>query len=284
LTKWFGNRNARCTGHAAGKVPPRERRVKLMRRKTVWGAIVGVVLVLVGGFGSTAFGQTAGANATTTQGMTQGASASHINPSGFTGNGKIDNKYFPLKPGTTFYYRGKSAGKADRDVMRVTHSTKRIEGVKCVVVKDKVLVKGKLEEKTLDWYAQDKKGNVWYFGENSKQYKNGHVVSTEGSWEAGKHGARPGIIMQAHPKVGQTYRQEYQKGVAEDMAKVLKLNGSATVPYGSFHHVLVTREWSPLDPGVVEHKKYAPGVGDIKEVTVKGAHETLELVNVKHTG
>jgi hypothetical protein len=251
-----------------------------MRRTTVWGAIVGVVLVLVAGFGSTAFGQTATANGTTTQ----GTSSSHINHSEFTGNGKIDNKYFPLKPGTTFVYRGKSEGNAERDLMTVTDSTKRIQGVKCVVVNDRVFVQGKLEEKTFDWYAQDKEGNVWYFGEDSKEYKNGHVVSTEGSWEAGKHGARPGIIMQAHPKVGQTYRQEYEKGVAEDLARVLKLNGSARVPYGSFHHVLVTREWSPLDPGQVEHKYYAAGVGNIKEVAVKGVPETLELVNVKHTG
>jgi hypothetical protein len=249
-----------------------------MRRKTIWGAIVGAVLVLLAGFGSTAFGQTAGASGATTQ----GASVSHVNPSDFTT--KIDNKYFPLKRGTTYIYRGKSEGNAERDLMTVTNSTKWIQGVKCVVVNDRVFVKGKLEEKTYDWYAQDEKGNVWYFGENSKEYKNGKVVSTKGSWEAGKHGARQGIIMQAHPKVGQTYHQEYSKGVAEDMAKVLERNGSAKVPYGSFHHVLVTKEWSPLDSGVFEHKKYAAGVGNVKEVAVKGPSETLELVKVKHSG
>ena len=167
--------------------------------------------------------------------------------------------------------------------MSVTHSTKRIMGVKCVVVKDRVFAQGKLGEKTFDYYAQDKNGNVWYFGEDSKEYKNGKV-STGGSWEAGKAGAKPGIIMQAHPKVGQTYRQEYSKGSAEDMAKVLKLNGSAKVPYESFDHVLVTKEWTPLEPGVAEHKYYAAGVGDIKEVTVKGPSETLELVGVNHSG
>jgi hypothetical protein len=166
--------------------------------------------------------------------------------------------------------------------MTVTHSTKKVMGVKCVVVDDRVWVHGNLTEKTFDYYAQDKKGNVWYFGENSKEYKNGKV-STRGSWEAGKHGAKPGIIMQANPKVGQSYRQEYSKGSAEDMAKVLKLNGFAKVPYGSFDHTLVSKEWSPLERGVVEHKKYAAGVGDIKEVTVKGPSETLGLVNVEHT-
>ena len=128
--------------------------------------------------------------------------------------------------------------------MTVTHSTKQIMGAKCVVVDDRVWAHGKLTEKTYDYYAQDKKGNVWYFGEDSKEYKNGKV-STAVSWEAGKNGAKPGIIMPTDPKLGQTYRQEYQKGVAEDMAKVLELNSSAKVPYGSFEHALVSKEWSP---------------------------------------
>jgi hypothetical protein len=248
-----------------------------MRRKALlWGVLVGAVLVLAAGLGGIALGMTGGAT-----GATQQAYAPHINPSEFTT--KIDNKYFPLKPGTTFVYQGNTGGKQERDVMSVTHSTKQIMGVKCVVVDDRVWAHGKLTEKTFDYYAQDKKGNVWYFGENSKAYKNGKV-STAGSWEAGKNGAKPGIIMQAHPKMGQSYRQEYYKGSAEDMAKVLERNGSAKVPYGSFDDMLVSKEWSPLEPGVVEHKYYAAGVGDVKEVTVKGPSETLGLVKVEHTG
>jgi hypothetical protein len=248
----------------------------LMRRKALLlGVLVGAVLVLAAGLSGIALGMTGGAT-----GATQEAYAPHINPSEFTT--KIDNKYFPLKPGTTFVYQGKSGGNAERDVMGVTHSTKQIMGAKCVVVDDRVWAHGQLTEKTFDYYAQDEKGNVWYFGENSKEYKNGKV-STQGSWEAGKNGAKPGIIMQSHPKMGQSYRQEYKKGSAEDMAKVLELNGSAEVPYGSFDHVLVTKEWSPLEPGVVEHKSYAAGVGDVKEVTVKGPSETLGLVKVEHT-
>ena len=204
-----------------------------------------------------------------------------INPSDFTTT--IDNKYFPLKPGITFVYRGKTKNATERDVMSVTHSTKQIMGVKCVVVDDRVWAHGKLSEKTFDWYAQDKKGNVWYFGENTKEYKGGKV-STEGSWEAGKDGAKPGIIMTANPKVGQTYRQEYKKGSAEDMAKVLDLNGSVKVPYSSFDHMVVTKEWSPLEPGVVAHKYYGAGAGDVKEVAVKGPLETLVLVAVKSNG
>jgi hypothetical protein len=252
-----------------------------MRRKTLLlGVLVGAVLVLAAGLGSIALGMTGGATGTT-QGAPQQAYAPRINPSDYTT--KIGNKYFPLKPGTTFVYRGKSGGNPERDVMSVTHSTKRIMGTKCVVVDDRVWAHGKLTEKTFDYYAQDKKGNVWYFGENSKAYENGKV-STAGSWEAGKHGAKPGIIMRAHPKVSQSYRQEYSKGSAEDTAKAIELNGSAEVPYGSFDHTLVTKEWSPLEPGVVEHKSYAAGVGDIKEVTVKGPSETLGLVKVEHIG
>jgi hypothetical protein len=187
-----------------------------------------------------------------------------------------------LKPGTTFVYRGKTADAREGDIMKVTSGTKSIMGVTSVVVDDRVIENGKLTEHTYDWYAQDKKGNVWYFGEDSREIKNGKVTSTGGSWEAGKNGAEPGIIVPASPKVGKTYRQEYEKGVAEDMAKALKLDGSVKVPYGSFDNVLVTDEWTPLEPNVAEHKYYAAGVGDVKEVATKGPQETLELVDVKH--
>lgn len=194
---------------------------------------------------------------------------------------KIDNKYFPLEPGTTFVYRGKTEDATEGDTVAVTSDTKNIMGVKCVVVNDKVTEDGKLTEQTYDWYAQDNKGNVWYFGEDSREIKNGKVKSTGGSWEAGKDGAKPGIIMPANPKVGETYRQEYYKGEAEDMAKALELDGSATVPQGSFENVLVTDEWTPLEPNIAEHKYYAAGVGNVLEVATKGPRERLELVDVK---
>ena len=260
-----------------------------MKRITLLGMILGAMVMFAascGGSSGSSSGNSGGhakGNTPTTQENTMQASYSpSIKPSDFTT--KIDNKYFPLKPGTTFVYQGKTKNAIERDVMTVTHSTKQIKGVKCVVVDDRVWTHGKLNEKTFDWYAQDKKGNVWYFGENTKEYKKNGKVSTEGTWEAGKDGARPGVIMQAHPKVGQTYRQEYLKGVAEDMAKVLDLNGSAKVPYRSFDHVLVTKEWSPLEPDVVAHKYYGAGAGDVKEVAVKGPLETLELVDVRSNG
>src|SRR5215216_3171857 len=238
-----------------------------------------MVLLLVGGCGGSS-GKPGGSAEEKTQETTQQAYAPHIDPADFTT--KIDNEYFPLKPGTTFVYEGKMEGAAERDEMAVTHDTKRVMGVECVVASDRVTEDGKLIEQTYDWYAQDKKGNVWYFGEHVTEYKNGKVTGHEGSWESGVDGAQPGIAMPANPKVGQTYRQEYSKGVAEDKAKVLSLNKSATVPYGSFDHVLVTDEWTPLEQGVVERQYYVAGVGDIIEATVKGQPERIELVSVKH--
>ena len=249
-----------------------------MKRITLLSAILGLMVILVAGCGGTS--GSAGSSARTTQKTTKTAYSPHIDPANFTT--KIDNKYFPLKPGTTFVYEGKMEGATERDEMAVTHDTKRVMGVECVVASDKVTEDGKLIEQTYDWYAQDKEGNVWYFGEDVTEYKNGKVTGHEGSWESGVDGAKPGIAMQANPKVGNYYRQEYYKGVAEDRAKVLSLNKSATMPYGSFDHVLMTEEWTPLEPNVVERQYYVAGVGDIIESTVKGPPERIELVDVIH--
>jgi hypothetical protein len=221
-----------------------------MRRKVVFGALVGAVLVLAAGCMNSTQEQKASS-------QEQKAYAPHIDPAEFTTT--IDNEYLPMKPGTTFVYKGG----AERDEMAVTSDTKKVMGVECVVVDDRAWENGKLIEKTYDWFAQDKEGNVWYFGEDTKEYKNGEVTTTKGSWEAGVDGAKPGIIMQADPKVGQSYRQEYYSGEAEDMAKVIRLNDSVKVPYGSFDHVLVTKEWTPLEPSYSEHKYYARGVGQV---------------------
>jgi hypothetical protein len=148
----------------------------------------------------------------------------------------IDNEYFPLKPGTTFLYEGGT----EHSEMSVTSDTKKVMGVECVVVDHREWEGEKLIERTYDWFAQDNKGTVWYFGEDTKEYENGKVVSTKGSWEAGVDGAKAGIIMPADPKVGHSYHQEYYPGEAMDMARVLSLEASVTVPYGSFDHVLET--------------------------------------------
>jgi len=192
----------------------------------------------------------------------------------------IDNRYFPLKPGTTFLYRGTQEGQARRVSVFVTHKTKEIAGIRATVVLDQVLVDGKPEEKTFDWYAQDKYGNVWYLGEDSSDYVNGKWVRSDGSWETGVDGAKPGIVMEADPNASDLYRQEYYSGHAEDMAKVLGADASVTVPYGSFDHVLETSEWTPLERGVIEHKYYVKGVGNVRTVMVKGGAEEERLVSV----
>jgi hypothetical protein len=149
-----------------------------------------------------------------------------------------------------------------------------------VVVRDTVTQDGHVVEDTLDSYAQDRDGSVWHFGEDSKELEDGKVVSTEGSWEAGKDGAEPGIVMKARPKIGDTYRQEYAKDGAEDRGEVLSTTEQVTVPYGSFKNVLKTQDDSPLEPDVVEHKYYARGVGFIREVMVEGGEGRLDLVSV----
>jgi hypothetical protein len=202
-----------------------------------------------------------------------------IDPDNFVST--IDNPYFPLYPGTTYIYRGQSGGDPERNTVEVTFRKKMILGVATTVVLDQVYVDGELSEKTFDWYAQDRQGNVWYFGEFSREYENGVPVSTDGSWEAGVDGAKPGIIMLAHPRVGDAYRQEYYAGEAEDMARVLRLDASVSVPFGSFDDVLVTREWTPLEPGVAEKKYYAPCVGNVLIRQVAGGDEFSKLVAVR---
>lgn len=201
-----------------------------------------------------------------------------INPSDFVN--KIDNPLFPLTPGTTFIYEGMTEKGNEHVEVKVTHNTKVILGVTCIEVRDTGTVSGVLAEDTLDWYAQDKDGNVWYFGENALEYnENGEVVSIEGSWKAGVDCAKPGIIMKAHPQVGDLYRQEFALGEAEDMAEVLSLNESITVPFGSFTQCLETKEFSPLEPDVLENKFYAPGVGNIQTVDVESGQH-LDLINI----
>ena len=202
-----------------------------------------------------------------------------INPADFVA--EINNQYLPLTPGTTLIYEGDSEDGKERNEVEVTHDTKEIIGVTCIVVRDRVWLEGELIEDTFDWYAQDKDGNVWYFGEDSKEYEDGEFVGTGGSWEAGVDGAKPGIIMEANPQVGDAYRQEFYEDEAEDLAEVLSLNKSVSVPYGSFDSCLQTKEWTPLESDVVEEKYYASGIGVILEVEVKGGSDRSELIEIK---
>jgi hypothetical protein len=200
-----------------------------------------------------------------------------IDPANFTTN--IDNPYLPLKPGTTYIYEGPTSQGFIRNTFVVTTNTKRIDGVTCVEVHDQVFTDGQLTEDTLDWFAQDKDGNVWYFGEDSDELVNGRVSSLGGSWQAGLNGASPGIVMEANPKVGDFYRQEFLLNTAEDSAGVLDLNQTVTVPAGTFHHCLETAEVTGLEPGALEHKFYAKGVGNVLTVDLITG-DTFPLVQI----
>ncbi len=197
---------------------------------------------------------------------------------------KINNPFFPLAPGTIYTYRGLTGAGEELNTVEVTHSTRVIMGVTCVEVIDTVFVNNAVEELTLDWYAQDKQGNVWYFGEDSREFSNGQQVSTAGSWLAGVNGALPGIIMEADPQVGDVYRQEFLRHEAEDMAEVLSLHGVADVPYGFFEGCLVTKDYSLLNSKFVEDKWYARGIGFVKETMVKGGTDIIELVSITRRG
>ncbi|HEX8855520.1 MAG TPA: hypothetical protein VF752_07950 [Thermoleophilaceae bacterium] len=194
---------------------------------------------------------------------------------------KVDNPWFPLKPGTTLVYTGVKDGRPARDVVFVTDRTKTISGVRCVVVRDRLYSRGHLIERTSDYYAQDRRGTVWYLGEDTAELDaKGRVKSTEGTWHAGVDGARAGIFMPRHPRVGETHRQEYYKGHAEDHFRVVSLHARVSVPYGMFRNALETREWTPLEPGVLDAKRYARGIGEVSEESLKGGDERLELVSV----
>lgn len=249
-------------------------KLKLVRNSIF---ILLILLGVVTALGSACMNDTISENASFQELMAEEYNP-EINPANFVDD--INNSYFPLEPGTTYVYEGEEEDTTIDVEISVTNQTKEVMGVNTTVVRESEWEDGELVEDTYDWFAQDIEGNVWYFGENSTEYEDGEVVSTEGSWEAGVDGAKPGIIMQADPQIGDTYWQEYYEGEAEDMAVVTSLDENVTVPYGSFENCLVIREWNPLEPGIEENKYYATDVGLLLERTVKGGNATLELVDI----
>jgi hypothetical protein len=209
-----------------------------------------------------------------------GSEEVELDPADFAA--RIDNPYWPMAPGSRWTYRETAGdGSVQRVVVTVTDRTKRIAGIDATVVHDVVSEEGEVAEDTFDWYAQDKAGNVWYLGEDTKEYENGKVKTTEGSWEAGVDGAQAGIVVVAQPQVGTAYRQEYYAGEAEDRGKVLSLDGRARVPFGSFDGLLMTADTTPLEPKVLEHKYYARGVGPVLTISVSGGGDREELVSFR---
>ena len=213
--------------------------------------------------------------------LPHGSEPVNLDPADFTT--KIDNPYWPMRPGSRWVYRETDAdGAQQRVVVTVTRRTKLIaNGVTARVVHDAVTEDGKPVEVTDDWYAQDRAGNIWYLGEDTTEYENGKPVSKKGSFEAGVDGAQPGVIMPARPKVGMRYRQEYYRGQAEDRARIFSLRERAEVPFGFFRRTLMTRDENPLEPRVLEYKFYARGVGPVLAVSVSGGTDREELIRFR---
>jgi hypothetical protein len=206
----------------------------------------------------------------------------HPSPAHFT-HGRVDNRWFPLKPGTRYVYRGSEDGAHTRDVMIATYRTHVIDGVTCRVVFDRVWSNGRLEERTYDFYVQTRLGTVWYFGENTATLdRHGHVKSREGSFMSGVDGAEAGIFMPRRPHRGPSYRQEDYPEHAEDVFTVVRRGAHVVTPLINTHHALLTRETTVLEPGIVDHKYYVRDIGTVRELTVKGGSESLRLVAITH--
>jgi len=203
-----------------------------------------------------------------------------INPSDFSHI--INNRYLTFTPKTKYVYEGEVEEGIERTEVYVTEEEKEVMGVKTTVVWDRVWLNGSLIEDTKDWYAQDKDGNVWYFGEESKEIVLGEVVSTEGSWETGVDGAKPGIVMKANPKIGEVYYQEYYKGFAEDKAEIISLNEKITTPIGTFDNCLQTKDWNPLEPGGdEEYKYYCPKIAGVASEVGIESGEQVKLIELR---
>jgi hypothetical protein len=215
------------------------------------------------------------------QPLPRGSEPVTLDPADFTT--RIDNPYWPMRPGSRWVYRETDQeGARQRVVVRVMRRTKMIaNGIRARVVRDVVTEDGKPVEKTNDWYAQDKAGNIWYLGEATTEYENGKPVSTEGSFEAGVDGAQAGVVVPAKPRRGLKYRQEYYAGHAEDRGEIVSLRAQAEVPFGHFRNVLMTQDTNPLEPKVLEFKFYARGVGPVLAVGVSGTSDREELIRYK---
>lgn len=192
----------------------------------------------------------------------------------------VNNNYFPLVPNQVYYYSLETSEGTKTVAVAVLPGTREVSGVTCTVVKKVVRLNDEVVEETYDWYAQDKDGNVWYFGEDVTQFKNGEAVGKEGSFEAGVDGALPGIIMLSEPVMEMPYRQEYKFNVAEGWGKVMAKGKTITTPYGTFNNCIVTADWNGLEPGApVKYNYYAPGIGLVKE-EIDGNEGVLALISI----
>lgn len=212
--------------------------------------------------------------------LPQGDEPFELDPASLTT--EIDNEYWPMEPGTQWVYRETDEqGRELRVVVTVTSETKDIaNGATARVVRDTVTRQGDVVEDTFDWYAQGPDGTIWYLGEDTAEFENGRVTTTEGSFEAGRDGALAGVIMPGDPAVGQAYRQEFYLGQAEDNGAVLSLDEQAEVPAAHYSRALLTKDTSTIEPDVLEYKLYAPGVGPVLTLGVSGGAGREELLEV----
>jgi hypothetical protein len=226
-------------------------------------------------------GNSGGSSTTPTQTLPHGTQIVKIDPARFSTT--IDNRFMPMKPGTQMTYRGTDAeGTVSTITVTVTDRTKKIaNGVTARVVRDTAIEGGQIVEDTFDWFAQDDNGNVWYFGEDTATFENGKKHSAEGSFEAGVDGAQGGVTMPADPQPGPIYRQEYYKGHAEDNAQVLSTHEMIDLGKTHFDSVLLTKETTPIEPGAIEYKFYAPGVGTVLSMDIAGGSDREEFIAVK---
>ena len=253
-----------------------------MSTRTIKATVAAALTAVTGGLAMAACGDAGQATVAASQ-LPRGSERVSLDPAEF--GTAIDNRYWPMSPGSRWVYRETSPGSTQRVVVTVTHRTKEIaNGVAARVVRDVVTEHGEPVEVTDDWYAQDSAGNVWYLGEKTAEYENGKVTSTAGSFEAGVDGAQPGIIMPASPEDGMAYRQEYYAGEAEDRAEVLSTDEQVQVPFGRFTGSLMTKDLVPLEPKVNEHKFYAPDVGPVLAVSISGGSAREELVSFQPGG
>jgi hypothetical protein len=235
-----------------------------MRRSIAVLALLCLLLVACGGDGDGS--------------LPQGGESVELNPDDFVQ--QIDNQYWPMSPGSRWVFTESDfEGNEQRIEITVTDRKKTIQGIEATVVRDVVTENGELVEDTFDWFAQDKNGTLWYMGEDTTEYENGKPTTKKGSWEAGRDGAQAGVYLPGDPEVGMTYRQEYRKGEAEDQTKILSLDEQVEVPTGLYEDVLMTKDYTPLEPRLLEHKFYAKGVGPVLVLGVSGGSFREELVS-----
>jgi hypothetical protein len=254
------------------------------------GRVDGSVDGRADGYGRGRYGRTDGRGDGAADGLANGLAGGGIeanpynpviNPRDFVS--RVSNRYFRLRPGTVFTYEKNTPAGRERTEIEVTRDKKRVLGVLTTVVRHRGWLNGQLKEDARDWYAQDRRGNVWYFGEEVDNYENGRIKDHAGSWEAGVDGAKAGIIMLNEPIVGLTYRQEFYKGQAEDMGTVIALNRTVTGPTGTFRGCLQTRDWSVIDKTVNEYKYYCPQVGFLTLEEAPGGGDRAPLVSVSNS-